>query len=335
MLRHTRRILLELLVEIRRSERLHQFYSRALGWTVATLLLAGIVLVVAVTSGHQSRQPACRVEAQDELITVEPMALELAREPADIVQLLGGDRIGSPGLAPAVCVEERVARYRDALGMDSALFIPLYTLLGTMVLGWLLVVRLQASKAALQFLPKPRYSLALAFLTMAVMLLTAALDALENRNAHHVLDLVVGQGAFLADGAPSLGTAVDAMRKASLQKWLAAGAWMGLMAGMAWWFRPLLALAAVAQAFNRWPRWLSNWLVTIGLCTALALVSGALLGWVGPTSTSANEWVRTLLRAGFGLNFAFPFVVVALQVSHVRSTRMERANGEAKKIQCN
>lgn len=333
MLLLIRRTLLELFAAICDSERHQQHYSRAMGWTIAALLVGGIVLGLVATSGDLPRQPACRAAAQGKSITVEPLALELARVPADLLRLLGSGSVVPPGLDPAVCLEERVARYRDILALDSALFIPLYALLGTMVLGWLLTVHLRADRAALQSMPKPGCIFTLALALMAGILLTAILDAEENRAAQHVLDLAVGQGALLDNAPTNLLAAIDAMRSASLRKWLAASVWMATFVGMAWWLRPAVASAKGEHEGEPWPRLLSNLLVFIGLFASLALLAGALLGWVGPVS--AGGWARALLRAGFALFFVFPFLVVVLQVSHVRSTRMERANGEAKKLQCN
>jgi hypothetical protein len=147
------------------------------------------------------------------------------------------------------------------------------------------------------------------------MLITAALDAAENQAAQRVLDLAVGQGALLDDASINLPAAIDAMRNASLRKWLAAGVWMATVVGMAWWLRPTVALAKGQLDGKAWPKFLSNLLVVIGLLAALALLAGAMLSWFGPATT--DRWVRALLHAGFALHFVFPCVVLVLQISHV------------------
>ena len=262
MLHKHRRTILEMLAAIRYPERRRQHYSRALGWTIAALLIAGVVLGFVAASGDMPRQPACRAAAQGEPINVEPLALELARMPANLVRLLGNDSALSPGLDPAVCLEERVASYRDILGLDSTLFIPLYVLLGTLVLGWMLVVRMRVIKNAQKckndqkYLPKPGCVVALALASTAVMLITAALDAAENQAAQHVLDLAVGQGALLDDTSTNLPAAINEMRNASLCKWLAAGVWMVTFVGMAWWLKPAVAQRSVVQRASHMVVWL-------------------------------------------------------------------------------
>lgn len=321
MLEEIRQIIRELLDAIQKSEHDGRFYSRAVGWTIAVLLLAGILLGFTATSGDPPRYPECRVAAQGKPITAQPLVLELARGPTALAGLLAANHPVPPTLDTAVCSEERVARYRDALGLDSALFIPLYIVLGTLVLGWMLVVRMGVDKNDQQHFPELRRVLALALVPTAVMLVTAYLDVAENEAAQHVLDLAVGQGALLNDASTHLAAAINATRHSSLLKWLAAGVWMATFAGMAWWLKPALALATGKLDGRRWPKLLSTLLVVIGFLAALTLLAGAVLGWVGPAS--ADKWVRSLLLAGFGLFFAFPCLVLVLQFSPAMIHRLQ------------
>jgi hypothetical protein len=112
------------------DERRHQFYSRALGWVMFVSMVAIVVLGVVAAGQRAPADPECRAASAALPPAIEPMQLELERDALRVRRLLRGpDEIRyptPPAYSEAICVEARAGRHRDLLGLDSAVFIPLY-----------------------------------------------------------------------------------------------------------------------------------------------------------------------------------------------------------------
>ena len=234
---------------------------------------------------------------------IEPMQLELERDALRVRRLLRGpDEIRyptPPAYSEALCVEARAGRHRDLLGLDSAVFIPLYLMLGLCALAWYYFLALRARGA--DWARRGRVPLALiAWLLASAALLAVAAwrDAAENKAAQAVLDYALG-------GAPITGSAPDWRRDGrhdarciGLQV-VGAGR-MGRHAGRAGRLAPpslSLCRAAVSGADAGAPAW-------PGLCWPVHWLppwrsARAVLAW-GASAEAARHSATQLLDIGFG-----------------------------------
>ncbi len=205
-----------------------------------------------------------------------------------------------------ICIEERAARHRAVLDLDGALFIPLYVLLTLTALAWALAVSVHVKDVRGHHRPLPRWLVWLLLASLSAVVVTAALDVVENSAARLLLDLSVVPGAQVEQAT------VDGTRTASLHKWLATGVWAATLALIAWLQRAVLALPAWPGQSGRWPRRLVWLLVAAGVCAALALLAGAGLGLAG-AGASAGPWLRLLLTVGFAAALAHAALIFALR----------------------
>ena len=175
------------------DERRHQFYSRALAWVIAVLLVAIGILGWVAGSGQAAENPDCRTGAGALSQALTPLALELARTPQQVRTVLrGSDAVSypsTPAYTEAMCVEARAARHRRLLTLDSALFIPLYAMLGLAATAWYTTLAMRARGSAwAKGGELPSRLIAVAWLSVAFLVTTTALDARENRAVHDVIN---------------------------------------------------------------------------------------------------------------------------------------------------
>lgn len=310
---------IKFLQQLRRDERRHQFYSRALAWVIGVLLVA-IGVLAWVAGGSQAPQhPDCRWAGDGALAeAVAPMALELAGTPQQVRQLLrGGDAAHyptNPAYTEAMCIEARAARHRRLLSLDSALFIPLYTLLGLAAVAWhtTLAVRARGAAWAKGGQLQPRL-MAWAMLSLACLATTAALDAQENQAAHTVLDRAVGANALSAAALPEWADTVSTARQAALGKWLASAAWATTLAMLAALQRTSLSTPRGSARRRRSSAAVAWLLLITALLAALAQGAGALWGQWAPASVS-DQGVLLLLSVGMAAFLVHGMVLVALHL---------------------
>ena len=198
-----------------------------------------------------------------------------------------------PDAAAARCAELRSRGLRDELRrFDAGFFIPLYTTVSLLLVGWLAALASATGSASRQRLQALAAALALATAVLA------ALDGRENRAALAVLDAMDAWNVAAVAGSAPDDAAIDALaaqaRQRSLVKWAASAPWAAL-AGVALWVGLRRLWPAPA------PRW---WR---GLAGALALAA-----WIGAALFAAGTeqaWgtlhlaapVR-LIGAGMGLS---------------------------------
>lgn len=286
-----------------RDERRHQFYSRALAWVIAVLLVAIGVLGWVAGSSEAAEHPDCRQTGAGALTqALAPLALELARTPQQVRSVLrGSDAVpypSTPAYTEAMCVEARAARHRRLLTLDSALFIPLYAMLGLAATAWYITLAMRARGPAwTQGGELPRRLIALAWLSAACLTAAAVLDARENRAVHDVINQALGAGAFSASALSEWAATVNAARHASLDKWLASAAWAATLAALAALQRASLSSPRGSARRQRASAAVACLLLVTGLLAALALGAGALWGRWAP-SNSSDPWVVHLLSLG-------------------------------------
>ncbi|MEX8493928.1 hypothetical protein [Sphaerotilus sp.] len=303
------------------DEQQHQHYSRALGWLVAVLLTAIAVLGMVAAAGHPAANPVCRTAGDGLPDRIAPLSLELARTPGEVSTLLRGRSAMQQGvpvsLDEAVCIEARIARHRDLLGLDSALFIPLYVLLALAALGWILAASVPPEEGDPPDRDRhrslPRYLLWLALVSVVCVGVTATLDAAENRAAWQVLDVASGQGALDPATLNDWQTRVTDARAASLRKWLACAAWATTLALLAGSQRQALARPEQPPQHAGLRRVLVAGLIALGVFAATAVLLGAILG-MGLSGAHVDMWVRGLLRAGLAAMFGYATVICSLHL---------------------
>lgn len=300
-------IVADFLRDVRDDERVHRHYHRALAALLMALLVDAAVVVV-LMAGGAAPPPGCRP-----ITAAAPMALELAAEPAALRALLGSHAASVPAEQVAQCTEFAIEQQRRRLGLDGALFIPLYVMLTAVVVAWMLAVSLHARDAGGQYRALPRTARWLAAAALAAVAVTAALDARENQAAARVLDLAMGLEAWQADALPGLHAALAASRSASLQKWLGAALWAASLAALAWVLASALAQPLWPRGRARLRRGLASALAAVGTIAAMALLGGAVLGLAG-AETTTEPWTRGLLTLGFVANFIFALLVLALHL---------------------
>lgn len=302
--------------QLLRDERRHQFYSRALGWLMLLLMLAIALLGVLAAGGRAPEHPECRAATGALPAAIEPLRLELAREPAQVRGLLRGvEEIAYPVPPPhaeALCVEARVARHRDVLGLDSAVFIPLYMMLGMAAFAWYYFLALRARGPDWACRAELPGTLVAWLLVSALVLVAAALlDIAENQAAHKVLDETVASASAVPSRA-----AVDAMHRASVAKWAAVAAWAATLTVLAGLRRRSLSLPRGSLRRRRWCAGLAWMLLSSALAATLALGVGAALA--GGSSTEAmDERARCLLGIGFASVFVHALMLFVLHRLHL------------------
>lgn len=298
------------------DERRHQFYSRALGWVMLLLLLACALLFVLAGGQPAPQHPECRAATGGAQPTVEAMRLELSSGPAQVRRLLrGADTIAYPVQPPhaqALCVEERVARHRELLGLDSSVFIPLYVLLGLSAFAWYyaLALRSRGSDWARRG-QVPRALVACLLVSAGVLAAAAVLDAAENRKAHRVLDEAVASESVEPSRA-----AVDALHRASVAKWAAVAAWAVTLALLAALRRRSLSLPRGSLRRRRWSAGLAWLLLGSALVAAVALGVGAALAG-GASAEATDDRARCLVGTGFVAVFVHAWLLFALHRLHL------------------
>ena len=235
---------------------LRNLYAMAL---TLTLIVMGLFL--AKVSAPFS-DPACQLVAG-----ADDVAFSLAGSGARVAQLLMPDDLPN-------CRDERIARYVYSTGvLDSALFIPLYTILAAL-LAWH-AGRLLRPTAGLRRSALP---------TVLLLIASLVLLTLDYRENHTVMDLLAmaGQPWLDANSLPNaLDEAARQTRDASLLKWWASGLWALCLA-----YSMRRAASCLAPS---WARLLARacWLI-LNIAGFLLLV-GAALG--------SSEWIRL----GFGV----------------------------------
>ena len=269
--------------------------------------------------GQAPADPDCRLAGDGALAqTLAPMALELARAPQQVRQLLRGGAAAHytthPAYTEAMCIEARAAQHRRLLRLDSALFIPLYTMLGLAAVAWHTMLAMRARGAAwAKGGQLPQRLITCALLSLACLATTAWLDAQENRAAHVVLDQAVGAGALSAPALHEWAGSVSAARHASLNKWLASAAWAATLAMLAALQRASLSKPRGSARRRRASAVLAWLLLITGLLAALGQGSGALWGRWAP-SASSDPWVVLLLSLAMLAFLLQGVVLVALHV---------------------
>ena len=248
--------------------------------------------------------------------SIEPMKLGLSSDAQAVRRLLRGEEtVQYPSLPPyaeGLCFESRVTRYRDMLGLDSAVFIPLYGLMGLVALAWFNLVALRTGSWVWSHGRwPPRRLMAWSVASLLCLIGLAVLDARENRAAQHVLDLAIGQPSATSAAGLAFDTAVRDMRMASLQKWFAAAAWAATLAVLAWRQRGELARAGGNGGRARWSLCVATLLAGIGILAALSLCVGSALGPF-VSSVAAVSAVAKLLGVGFGAVFGYGLVLCVL-----------------------
>lgn len=307
------------------DERDHHHYSLALGWLLGLLLLAVVAVGLVAASAQPLAHPACRSVQSGLPPAIQPLALELVRDPQALRDLLRGQprlAYAAPAeVTEAMCIQDRAARHRAVLSLDSALFIPLYVLVTLVALGWVLAVSVHLREPNGRHRPLPRWLPWLLLASLSVVGVTAGLDVVENSAAWRLLDLSVVLGARVEQ------VAVDHARAASMHKWLVAGAWAASLALLSWLQRAALALPAWPGQNDRWPRRLVWLLIATGVCAALTLLAGAGLGLAG-APPAMELWLRRLLTLGFATVLAQAALMFALHWLRRRPHQLLPAPGD-------
>lgn len=307
--------------QILHDERCHQFYSRALGWLMALLLAAIFELGLTAAAGQVPGQPDCRDASGPLPQALAPMRLELSSRPEDVRLLLRGpESIVYPTTRPyaeTMCVEARIARHRGLLGLDGAVFIPLYLLLGFSALAWHFVLALRsrgADQAGGGLVPRTLIVWLVA--SAAVLGVTAWLDAGENAAAHAVLDLAAG-GLAPGDTATAAWRAtVATMHGASVAKWAALAAWAATLAVLAWLRLHGLSQARGSERRRRWSR-RAAWLLLVSAALAtLTLGIGSALARLSPAGP-ASAFALHLIGTGFAAVFVHAGLLFVLHRLHL------------------
>ena len=285
------------------DERRHQFYSRALGWVMFVSMVAIVVLGVVAAGQRAPADPECRAASAALPPAIEPMQLELERDALRVRRLLRGpDEIRyptPPAYSEALCVEARAGRHRDLLGLDSAVFIPLYLMLGLCALAWYYFLALRARGA--DWARRGRVPLALiAWLLASAALLAVAAwrDAAENKAAQAVLDYALG-GAPITGSASDWRGTVATMHAASVCKWSALAVWAATLAVLAGLRRRSLSLPRGSERRRRWSAGVAWLVLASALVATVALGAGAVLAW-GASAEAARHSATQLLDIGFG-----------------------------------
>ncbi|CAG1019881.1 hypothetical protein BURC_04806 [Burkholderiaceae bacterium] len=307
--------------QLLRDERRHQFYSRALGWVMALLLAAIFVLGLMAAIKQAPGQPDCRDASGPSPQAIAPIRLELSREPTDVRLLLRGPHaVVYPTTRPyaeAMCVEARIARHRELLGLDGAVFIPLYLLLGLAALAWHYVLALRSrgcDRARRDRVPHALIAWLVA--SAAVLGVTAWLDAAENSAAHAVLDLAAGGLATSDIDTADWRAAVTAAHDASVAKWAALAAWAATLAMLAGLRRRSLSLPRGSERRRRWSSGIAWLMLVSALVATVTLGAGAALAG-GAGAEPANAFARVLLGIGFAAVFGHAGVLFVLHRLHL------------------
>jgi hypothetical protein len=306
--------------QILHDERCHQFYSRALGWVMALLLVPMFVLGVMAAGAQAPGQPDCRDASGPLPQAIPPMLLELSTEPADVRRLLRGpESIVYPTTRPyaeSMCTEARIARHRELLDLDGAVFIPLYLLMGLAALAWHYVMALRSRGSDWPRRGQVPHAL-IAWLLMSAALLgvTAWLDAAENRAAHAVLDLAAGGLAPSDIDTAVWRAAVTRLHDASVAKWAALAAWAATLAVLAGLRLRSLSLPRSSKR-RRWSTGTAWLLLVSALVATVTLGAGAALAAFA-IAEAANAFARVLLGIGFTAVFVHAVVLFVLHRLHL------------------
>lgn len=303
MLRWFRRRLQGLGGSMRQHERSHGHYSRAFGLLIQLAVLALAILAIVMAQQQPYADVACRVRSDAAQARVLALDIELARTSGEIRQRLAGEMaLTRTGPVPAtICIAERADRYTRLLALDGALFIPAYLLLAGLVICWLLAMSVHAVEADGHWRPPRRAFARLLLLSAVTVLVTAWLDARENRAALTVLELASGLGALAQPMAAGLDHAVAAAYRDSLHKWLATAAWTATLAALVWHQRSVLARACGSGWRGRAGRVLMVLFIVLAGASTLALLIGAGGGLLFASSgtNGAAPWIHALIAAGF------------------------------------
>lgn len=301
--------------QLLRDERRRQFYSRALGWVMLGLLIAIGVLGVVGADRQVSAHPDCRA-ARPAPPPILPMGLELAADPAAVRALLRGpEGISFPAANPQaerMCTEDRIERHRALLRLDSALFIPLYLMLGGTALAWHLALALRARGVDWARRGRLPASLPAALVASALALgLTAVLDVAENQAAHAVLDRALGGLAPVELATQAWRTAVSELHAASLRKWAAFAAWAATLGLIAVLRGRSLAQPRGGMCRRRWSARVAGLLAASAWAAALLVAIGtarAALASTPADTAAAQGWIG----AGFATIFLHALVLLVL-----------------------
>jgi hypothetical protein len=216
-----------------------------------------------------------------------------------------------------MCVEARIARHRELLGLDGALFIPLYLLLGLAGLAWYYQLALRARGPDWARRGQvPRAWIAGLFGSAALLGATAWLDAAENSAAHAVLDLALGGLALSEISTVGWRTAVSTMHDASVAKWAALALWAATLTLLAGLRRRSLSLPRGSQRRRRFSAVIAWLLLVSALVATFTLGAGAALA-EATSAERAGAFARLLLGIGFAALFVHTGVLFLLHRLHL------------------
>lgn len=309
-------------------ERRHRHYSRALGWLLWGLVVAMLVLGQQMKADRPPADPLCRLATDARDFAVPVLALELAHSPAIVRGLLQGN--GSATSRSEPCVEARAQAFREVFMLDNSLFIPVYGLLSATALAWMVALSAHAQPPQTPT-GAARFRQALqggVLIAMLLVLITASLDARENRAALLVLDMASGQGALADAATANWAPQVMAMRSASLWKWLCSGAWAATLAGLAAHMGHVLRHPPGGRWRQTLARGLRVALIALASTAALALLIGSAAGLLadvsaaplttattlGPSAQSPS-WLNTLIGIGFAALSACALAMAGLDLT--------------------
>ena len=303
-------------------------------WAALYAVAAALGLVLLLLTMPRPKAPeapsACRAQTEG-----QPRALACleGREPTILTaELAGTPRIwacqvqrGGPVAqldeTRARCAEMRAEDLRQQITQfDNGLFIPLYTVLSLLLLGWL--ASMAGANLGDAAAPGPRRGVAgLALLLAVAIAALVGLDRRENADGLAVIDRLQARGvAEVLAKAPPLETdrdfadAAAKARRSSLHKWLASALWAGALAAA---LRRCLYAPAVRRDWQRrWPgrrgalsmRAATALPVLALAAAALLFAAGAGLGLAGPDIARP----AALLGAGMGAAMAGLVAAAAL-----------------------
>lgn len=295
-------------------------------WAALYAAVAALGLVLLLLTMPRPRAPeapsACRAQTEcqpralDCLQGREPdiLSAELAGKPRIwACQVQRGEPVARLDEAQARCAEMRAEDLRQQITQfDNGLFIPLYTVLSLLLLGWL------ASLAGVNpgdpaASGSRRRVAALALGLAAATAALVVLDRRENNDALAVIDRLQARGVaeVLATAPPleadsGFADAARQARRSSLHKWLASAAWAGALAAA---LRRCLHTPAARRVWERrwpWPYGSLSMRVAAALpvlalaAAALLFAAGAGLGLSGREIAGPAALLAAGMRAALG-----------------------------------
>ncbi len=205
-----------------------------------------------------------------------------------------GDPVSAMSVEQCEFAEMRTRGLRsEVTGFDNRFFIPLYTLLSALLVGWVW------SRSSLSSEQSPRMVRSKAIALCVSTAVLVSLDLRENTQLMAILDLLDRIGVAGVIGKRSaadvaiLDTTARTLRRASCYKWGAGAMWALALSAV---FRAVLRWAPADEAPRPW-RWLAATVWATALLAAAATGAGAAYGLLGDSLITP---VR-LLEAGMYL----------------------------------